>query len=246
LGAGAAGAAAGEGVFDAVEFAAGFGQCLAQPAGLAGVQLVGVGEHASVGQAEGFDGGLVGLQPVEGGDRAVGGAGDVQQVRAVGGGQRADVVELGFGELGEVGLGVLPGVEDDGQRVGLAAEGAVAAGQLVEDGAELGDVGLVARVGVGGQRDAAVAGDDQAEADQAQVEPFLLGLAPLGQRGARVGGVDERGEVGHVQREGGDVQAEGGDGAQRDPPLDLGQRLGAQPAGGVPVSAGVQCRGAGP
>jgi hypothetical protein len=72
---------------------------------------------------------------------------------------------------------------------------------------------------------------------------LLLGLAALGQRGAGVGRVDERGEVGHVQREGGDVQIERGDGPQGDPPLDLGQRPGPQLAGGVPVAAGVQGRG---
>lgn len=76
-------------------------------------------------------------------------------------------MQLRGGELGEVRLGVLPGVEDDGQRAGLAAEEAVAAGQFVDHGGELGDVGLVAGVGVGDQGDAAVAGDDQAEADQA-------------------------------------------------------------------------------
>ncbi len=131
----------------------------------------------------------------------------------VGRGQRADVVQLRLAEFGEVRFGVLSGVEDDGQRPGLAAECAVAAGQFIDHGSELGDVGLVAGVGVGEQRDAAVAGDDQAEADQAQVEAFLFGLAALGQRRTGVGRVDEGREVGHVQREGGDVQPERGDGA---------------------------------
>ncbi len=117
-------------------------------------------------QAECLHGRVVGAQAVEGRDRTVVGAGDVQQVRVVRGRQRPDVAQLGVDELGEVGLGVLPGVEDDGQRAGLAAEGAVAAGQLVDHGAELGDVGLVAGVGVGDQGDAAVSDSDSGVVDR--------------------------------------------------------------------------------
>ena len=167
LGAGAACSAAGEDVFDPVQFAAGLGEGLVQSAGLAGVRFLGVGEHASVGQAECLDAAVVGAEPVELGDGVVVGVGDGQQIGVVGGGQRADVVQLRFGELGEVRFGVLPGVEDDGQRPGCGAQRAVAAGQFIDHGGELGDVGLVAGVGVGEQGDAAVAGDDQAEADQA-------------------------------------------------------------------------------
>jgi hypothetical protein len=40
---------------------------------------------------------------------------------------------------------------------------------------------------VGDQRDPAVAGDDQARADQAQIDPVLCGLAALGNRRRFVG-----------------------------------------------------------
>jgi hypothetical protein len=83
LGAGAAGSPAGEGVLDPVQLAPGFGEGLVQPAGLASVQLVGVGEHAPVGKPEGLHGRLVGAQSLKGGDQAVVGAGDGEQVRAV-------------------------------------------------------------------------------------------------------------------------------------------------------------------
>jgi hypothetical protein len=148
---------------------------------LAVVWFGGVGEHAPMGLAEGVRGGVVGVEAVEAGDRAVVGAGDVEQAGVVGGRQRADVAQARVGEFGEARFGVLPGVEDDGQRAGRPAEGGVAAGQLIDHGGELRDAGLVAGIGVGGQWDAAVAGDHQAEADQAQVEPFLFGLAALGQ-----------------------------------------------------------------
>ena len=104
-----------------------------------------------------------------------------------------------------------------------AGELLVAGDQLVDDGGELGDVGPVARVGVGDQRDPAVAGDHQRQADQAQVVAFLLGLAALGDRRLVVGRVDEGGEVGHVQHQPGQVQAEPVRPSPAEPALDLGQ-----------------------
>ena len=67
--------------------------------------------------------------------------------------------------------------------VSLRAAGGVPGDQLVDHGGELGDVGPVTGVGVGDQRDAAVAGDHQAEPDQAQVGRFCLAL-PRGAIGA--------------------------------------------------------------
>ena len=62
-----------------------------------------------------------------------------------------------------------------------SADRGVPGGQHVDHGGELGDLGLVAGVGVPGQRDAAVAGDHQAQARQAQVGEPLPGLAALGE-----------------------------------------------------------------
>ena len=75
----------------------------------------------------------------------------------------------------------------EAERRIVARQGLETAGQLADHVPELGDVGPVARVGVADQGDAAVDRDDQAEADYAQVGPFLLGVAPLGDRGAVVG-----------------------------------------------------------
>ncbi|MGH3322532.1 MAG: hypothetical protein ACRDN9_20620, partial [Streptosporangiaceae bacterium] len=71
-----------------------------------------------------------------------------QQVGMVGWGQRPDVVQARLDQGGEVRLGVLPGVEDHGQLTGAGTEPAVAGGQLVDHGGELGDVRLVTWVGV--------------------------------------------------------------------------------------------------
>jgi hypothetical protein len=54
-----------------------------------------------------------------------------------------------------------PGVGDDRQRLQVLGHVTVAGDQLVDRGAELGDVGPVAGVGVADQGDPAVAGDDQ-------------------------------------------------------------------------------------
>ncbi len=63
---------------------------------------------------------------------------------------------MGQGGLVDVGLvhdGVLPGVVDDGQITGVRSEVTPPADEFVNNGGELGDVGLVSRVGVGHQRD---------------------------------------------------------------------------------------------
>ncbi len=108
--------------------------------------------------------------------------------------------------MGEVVLGVLPGVEDDGHVAGAGRDPGrggdrlVLAEQLAGHRGELGDVGPVTGVGVPGQRYPAVPGDHQAQAHQPKVGALLLGLAPLRDRRLAVRGADERREIGHVQR----------------------------------------------
>ena len=154
------------------------------------MQFRGVGQDRPPLRAVGLAAGVAGGQPAEPVlvDDAAGGGGQGGQVRAVAGGHRPDVVQPGAGQVGEVVLGVLPGVEDHrhvrgaGRDPGRGADRLVLAEQLVDHGGELGDVGPVAGVGVPGQRDPAVPGDHQAQADQPQVGAFLLGLAPLRDR----------------------------------------------------------------
>ncbi len=112
--------------------------------------------------------------------------------------------------------------------------------QEVDHGGELGDVGAVAGVGVGDQRDTAVAGDDQAEPDQTQIGAFLFGLAALGDRRLGVAGVDVGGEVGHVQRQRGQVEVEGLDHGHGEPVLDLGELLQGDRVHRIPEPAMVQ------
>ncbi len=166
-------------------------------------------------------------------DDGAGAGGQRGQVGAVAGGHRSDVVQPGGGQVGEVRVRVLPGVEDD-RHLGLrlAAGGAdlgMPAGQRIDHGLELGDVGLVAWVGVPGQRDPAVAGDHQAQPGQPQVGALLLGLAALGDRRLLVAGIDEGGEVGHVQGHRRAVQPGCTHDPQRDRLADLLQLL--QPDG---------------
>jgi hypothetical protein len=111
-------------------------------------------------------------------------------------------------QVREVVLGVLPGVEDHrhvreaviaGRAAGRGSDRLVLAAELADHRGELGGIRPVAGVSVPGQRDPAVAGDYQAQADDPQVGPLLLGLAALGNRRLAVRRVDEGGEVGHVQ-----------------------------------------------
>ena len=174
--------------------------------------------------------GLEGGQPSEpvGIDDAPVAGGLGQQVGAVRRRHRADERQPRSGQMGEVGDRVLPGVEDHRQRgrrgsTPTLGQCGVPGHQQVDHVRELGDVGPVARVGMGDQRHPAVAGDDQTEPDDPQVGSLLFGLAPRGDGRLVVGGVDVGGEVGHVQRQGGDVEPEPFDHGQSDPLLDLGE-----------------------
>jgi len=88
--------------------------------------------------------------------------------------------------MGLVGRRVAAGIVDDRERVRCHPQRPKAHHQLINHRGELGHVGPVTRIGVAGDRHATVAGHDQPEADQAQIDPFLLGLAALGDRGALV------------------------------------------------------------
>jgi len=115
-------------------------------------------------------------------------------------------VQVRAGQVGDFVLAALPGVEDHGHVCGVSRDAGrggdclVLGEQLVDHGGELGHIGPVAGVGVPGQRDPAVPGDHQAQAGQPQAGAFLPGLAPLRDRRLAVRGRDERGEIGHVQR----------------------------------------------
>ena len=201
-----------------------------------------MGKHRAAGHAQGGDRGVHGAQVPEAVriDRAVAVAGDVEQVGVVAGRQRPDEPDPGLLDQVVVVGRVLPGVVDHGQRLHTVDQQPVAGDQLVQHGAELGDVGAVAGVGVRDDRDPTVAGHDQRQTDQAQVHPLLLGLAALGDRGPVVGGVDVGGEVRHVQGHAGQVQAVPVDHATVDLRLDRGQVRLAQQVHRVPEPAVVQ------
>ena len=194
--------------------------------------------------------GVVGGQALEPGvDDGAHGGGQRGQVRAVADRHRPDVVQATAGQVGEVVGAVLPGVED--HRHLRAAAGApgrggdrlVSPAELVDHRRELGDVRLVAGVGMPGQRDPAVTGDHQAQPDQPQVAAFLLRLAPLRDRGLRVRGGDEGREVGHVQRHRGDIDPADLDQPQRDRLADPLQLLRGDRVHGVPEPPVVQGAG---
>ena len=177
--------------------------------------------------------------------------GQGEQVTAVAGRHRPHIVQPGARQHREVGVGVLPGVEDHRHfrsRLSAAAcrggQGGMPGGQGLDHVRELGDVGPVAGVGVAQQRDAAVAGDHQAQPDQPQVRALLLGLAALRDRCLLIPGVDEGGEVGHVQGHRAGVQPEPGARRQRELLLDPRQGRQGHRVHRVPEPAVIQRRGA--
>jgi hypothetical protein len=87
------------------------------------------------------------------------------------------------------------------------------------------------------QWDATIAGDHQPQPDQPQVGTLLLGLAPLRDGRLGVGRVDERGEVGHVQRQRGHVHTELVNDPYRQPLLDDIQLLRCERMHRVPEPA---------
>jgi len=95
---------------------------------------------------------------------------------------------------------------------------------------------------VGTQRDAAVAGDDQAEPDQTKIGAFLFRPAALCDRGTGVGGVDVGRQVRHVQHQRGQIQPELGDHSSTNTSFDLDQHVGVDGVHCRPESAVIQRR----
>jgi hypothetical protein len=127
-----------------------------------------------------------------------------------------------------------------GERPAAALIAWVLAAKLADHRGKLGDVRAVTGVGVPAERDPAVAGDHQSQADQPQVAPFLLRLAPLRDRGLLVRRGDEGSEVGHVQRHRGHVDPGELDQPQREPVTDPLQLLEGDRVHRVPEPAMVQ------
>ena len=114
---GAAGLAAGQGGGQLVQLPGGLGQRGAvEAAGLMLVQLRGVRQDRPAPGAVDDAAGVIGGQLTEPVliDDGPGGRGHGEQVTAVTGGHRPHVVQVRARQQREVGLGVLPGVEDDG------------------------------------------------------------------------------------------------------------------------------------
>ena len=85
------------------------------------------------------------------------------------------MVQAGGLDVGLVGFGVLAGVIDDGQLVVGFGHFLPASGQFGDDVGEVGDVRLVARIGVAADRDRPVDRHHQAEADEAKIGVLFRG-----------------------------------------------------------------------
>ena len=117
----------------------------------------------------------------------------------MGGGERADDVEGAGLDGGEIGLGVVAFVKDQGDGLERVGDGAAAGGELAAEVLEGGRVGALAGVGAVQQGQVGAGGDEQGEADDAQGGAALLAVAALGEGGLVVEGVVEGEEVGGVE-----------------------------------------------
>jgi hypothetical protein len=154
--------------------------------------------------------------------------------------QAADKVQRAGLDVGLAVGGVAAGVIDHREGVGGPRQPPEAGDQLVDHRRELGHIGPVALVGVVQDGHAAVGGDHQPHPDQAQIQPLLFGMAPLGDGVALVGRVHEGGEVGHVQHQPGQVQVEALHHLCRHRPLDGAQIGHRERVHGVPEATVVQ------
>jgi hypothetical protein len=104
-------------------------------------------------------------------------------------------------------LAVIAFVENQRDMFTALGELAVMGGQILGNGAKLDRIGDIARIDLMKQRDMEVGRDQQAEADLAQVPPFLFVVTALGQLG-RIAGIQVTEEVGPVMDESAQVQLE--------------------------------------
>ena len=131
-----------------------------------------------------------------------------QQVAMLAGDQRAHKPNGGNVHGSEVGLGVVALVEHHGHGGGVHPDSLQAGHKLGECRREDLGVGSVAGRGDVAQGDAVIRRAGQGQSHEAQVEALVLGVAPLGDVRAAVGGGDEGVEVGRVVDQGLGVDAE--------------------------------------
>ena len=187
-----------------------FGQVLFHAAELLALQLGAEGEEQGAllapnfsAEAEGQGGLEAGI--VEGPELA---EGNGQQVGVVGGYQRAHEVEAAGVEDLLIAGGVVALVEDQGDGLAVARQGAIAVGEFLQDLGKGEAIVLVARVDLPEQGDMKIDADQQSQADDAQIGALAFGMTALGEL-AGGGGVDEGVEVGTVKHQAAQIQPEG-------------------------------------
>jgi hypothetical protein len=121
--------------------------------------------------------------------------------------------------------GVIPFVEDEGDVGHPLGERLTAGQELLGHALEGHRVVLIARVGVMEERDLTIGGDQEGEAQQPEIGPALLAVAPLRQRGARVEAIEEGEKVGGVEQQTPEIQAEPCDGCAGQLVFDSGDVL---------------------
>jgi len=166
-----------------------------------------------------------------------------QEVGMLGGHEGADEVERSLSDGIKVFLRVVSLVKDQGKVTDPLAQDAAPLGQFFGDTAKGGGIMLVACIGVMQQRDVAVGGDQQRQAQEAQVIPSILAVASLGKCRTVVKAVDEGKEIGGIKEQASQIEAKARDGGGGDLLLNGSDSLFVDPIHIIPKPLTTQLRG---
>ena len=103
--------------------------------------------------------------------------------------------------------GGVAAIKDQGNRLAVFGELAIAADKGFGNASKHGGIVLVARVEMGKQGHMEVGADQKGQAEDAKIHALALGVAPLGQFGLGLG-VDKGVEIGGIKQQGSQIDPE--------------------------------------
>jgi len=168
---------------------------------------------------------------------------DRQQFRMLCGHEGADEVEGSLSHGIEVFLRVVSLVEDQRDVTDALAQGAAPLGQFLGNTAEGCGIVLVTCIGVMQQRDVAVGGNQQGQAQEAQIVPSIFAVASLGKDSAVVKAVNEGKKIGGIKEQASQIEAKTRDGGGGDLLFDGPDDLFVNPIHIIPKPLTAQLRG---
>jgi len=156
--------------------------------------------------------------------------------------QGADEVERPLLDSLEVFLRVIALVKDQCDVLDPLAQGTAPLRDFVGHGGKGSGIMLIARIGVVQQWDVAIGGDQQGQAEEAQVVPSLFAVAPLRKPCPAVEAVNEGKKVGGIKKQAPQIEAKARDGRGGDLPFDIHDGLFVDPLHVIPKPLATELR----